>query len=475
MKKKQEVKKLEFSIDDSRIVGLVDEVLIPELAVKLGMAIGTFFGKKSVIAASRDHRSDSHMIKRALSGGLMATGIDILDLHAAPTSTLQFIVRRFGCDGGLSFTGAHYLDGETSIRIMDGAGNELEKHDLERIAEIADLESYQRVKKNEIGSIEPIENAMAVYKNGLATFVDKKIFSQKNFRVVLDLSLGPASLSVPAVFSELNIDVVTINAHRSSIINREGVIFPNPQSLWRVTDAVKAVKADLGAIIDVEGVKVIFVDDKGRFYAPEDTAAFLIYHSLKKRQGNIILSKLFTKRFDETFKSMGSEIIRTTDKPGDIGRLITSERAVIGATDNGKIYNPIWGAETDGALSTLTLLSILALNKRPLNNLMQEFEDLRSKSEIISRMKRTVNLPESLSQLDFFRAVRHKKNFLVRDSLIGIKHELNDGGVGHYMVGSNEREIKILVESTDSSKIASQIDSCVELAMEIIEEHKNKN
>ena len=122
---------MKFSIDESRIVGLVDDVLIPEVAVKLGLAIGTFFGKKSVIAASRDHRSDSHMIKRALSGGLMATGIDILDLHAAPTSTLQFIVRRFGCDGGLSFTGGHYLDGEISIRILDGSGNELAKEDLE--------------------------------------------------------------------------------------------------------------------------------------------------------------------------------------------------------------------------------------------------------------------------------------------------------------------------------------------------------
>ncbi len=441
MKNKNGVKKLKFSIDESRIVGLVDDALIPEIAVKLGLAIGTFFGKKSVIAASRDHRSDSHMIKRAVSGGLMATGVDILDLHAAPTSTLQFIVRRFGCDGGLSFTGAHYLDGEISIRIMDGSGNELEKEDLERIAEIADLESYSRVKKASIGTIEPIENASQVYKNALATFVDKKIFDQKNFRVVLDLSLGPASLSVPQVFSELNIDVVTINAHRSNIINKEGVIFPNPQSLKRVSDAVKAVNADLGAIIDVEGVKVVFVDDKGIIYPPEDTAAFLIYHSLKKRQGNIILSKLFTKRFDETLKGIGAEVIRAQDLPGDIGRLINSERAVIGATDNGKIYNPIWGAETDGALSALTLLTILATNKKSLSDMMQEFESMKSRSEIISRMETTIALPDSLSQFNFFRKIRHAQNYKIRDSLIGIKIELEEGGVCHFLTGSGEKEI----------------------------------
>ena len=412
------------------------------------------------------------MIKRALSGGLMATGIDILDLHAAPTSTLQFIVRRFGCDGGISFTGAHYLDGEISIRIMDGSGNELEKKDLEKIAELADLKTYKRVKKSEIGSIEPIENAMQVYKNGLASFVDKNIFKLKQFRVVLDLSLGPSSLSVPAVFSELNIDVVTINAHRSNIINKEGEIFPNPQSIKRVSDAVNAVKADIGAIIDVEGVKVVIVDEKGKVYPPEDTAAFLIYHSLKKRQGNIILSKLFTKRFDECLKSLGGEIIRATDSPGDIGRLINSERAVIGATDNGKIYNPIWGAETDGALSTLTLLTILALNRKSLSSMMQEFEDLKSKSEIISRMESSINLPDNLSQMNFFREIRHKKNYHVRDTLIGIKFELDEESVGHFMVEDDEHKIKFLVESTNSSKIATCLDTCRELATEVIQNYK---
>ena len=463
---------MKFSIDESRIVGLVDDILLPEVAVKLGLAIGTYFGKKSVIAASRDHRSDSHMIKRSLSGGLMAAGVDILDLHAAPTSTLQFIVRRFGCDGGLSFTGAHYLDGEMSIRIMDSSGNELTKDDLEKIAEMAELETFKRAKKHEIGIIEQIENASQVYKAALSTFVDKKIYMTKNFRAVLDLSLGPASLSVPAVFSELNVDVVSINAHRSNIINKEGVLFPNPQSIKRVCDAVISVKADIGAIIDVEGVKVVFVDDKGRFYPTEDTAAFLIYHSLKKRQGNIILSKLFTRRFDETFKSMGAEIIRAKDTPGDIGRLMTSERAVIGATDNGKIYNPIWGAETDGALSTLTLLSILATTGKPLSALMLEFEDLRSKSEVISRMKRTINLPEKLSQLEFFRAVRHLRQYRIRDSLIGIKIDLEDGGVGHFMVGATDNDIKILVETSNSSKIASQTDECVALAMQAIQNVK---
>ena len=79
---------------------------------------------------------------------------------------------------------------------------------------------------------------------------------------------------------------------------------------------------------------------------------------------------------------------------------------------------------------------------------MLEFEDLRSKSEIISRMKRTINLPENLCQLEFFRAVRHLRQYRIRDSLIGIKIDLEDGGVGHFMVGATDNDIKILVETS---------------------------
>lgn len=466
---------MKFSIDESRIVGLVEDVLIPEVAVKLGLAIGTFFGKKSVIAASRDHRSDSHMIKRALSGGLMATGVDILDLHAAPTSTLQFIVRRFGCDGGLSFTGAHYLDGEISIRIMDGSGNELAKEDLERIVEIAELDTFTRVKRQEIGSIEPIENAMLVYKNALASFVNKNVLQSCNFRVVLDLSLGPLSISLPSLFSELNIDVITINAHRTSLVNKEGEIFPNPQSIKRVSEAVIAVKADLGIIIDVEGTKAVFVDEKGKIYPPEHTAAFFIYQILTTRNGVIVLSKLFTNRFDKLLEDEGGNIVRSKDLPGDIGRLIASERAVIGATDNGKIYNPVWGAETDGALTALNLLTIVATNKKPLSLMMKEFKDLSVKAGIIHKKVTHFTLPDNLNQINFFRALRHIQKYNVRDSLIGIKKELNDESIGHFIAAQHDKQINLLVESSDEGKLDELIEKYLALANEVINANSHKS
>jgi phosphomannomutase len=454
---------MKFLIDESRIVGLVEDKLTSEVAVKLGLAIGTYYGKKSVIATARDFRSDSHMIKRAISSGLMATGIEILDLHAAPTSALQFIVRKFGCDGGISFTGAHYLDGEISVRLLDSTGNELEKSELEKIAGYAERSDFSRVKtKFEIGGIEGIENSMQVYKNALMSFVDRVLISKSGFKAVLDLSLGPISVSVPTLFTDLNIDLTTMNAHRTSAINKVGALFPDPDSILTIEKAVRAVEANLGIIIDVEATKTLFISDQGNIIQPEDAAAFLIHHTLKTRSGTVILSELFTKRYDKAFLDIeGTKIRRVPDSPGNIGRTMENERAVIGATDNGKVYNPLWGAESDGTLTSLTMLLILARSKSSLSKLMDNFIEVNSDNESIFREKQIVEL-KNISQLNFFRKLRQEKSYKVRDSLIGIKIPFEEGVV-HFYLGKEKNEVNILGETSDENKLNLLMTKCLDL------------
>ncbi|MHA2363028.1 MAG: hypothetical protein ACXAC7_03655 [Candidatus Hodarchaeales archaeon] len=458
---------MEFSIDEGRIVGHTDETLFPEFATKLGLALGTFFGKGSIIATTRDFRKDSRMLKRSLSGGLMGTGVDILDLHAAPTSTLQFVVRRFGASGGISFTGAHYLEGEISIRILDSTGNEIEHENLNKIFDIALNGNFARVSRNEIGIHDTIENSMDIYHKALMNFVKNDTIAKANFRLIVDCSLGPVASVVPNIFSDLNIDIVTMNAHR--IAPQE--VLPNPQSIQRVSKAITAINADLGFIIDVEGVKLVALDNEGQIIPPEDLCALLIWQNLQTRKGPVVLSKLFTHRFDEVFESLGAKIVRTEDSPGNIGRQISLERAVIGATDNGKLYNPIWGAETDGTLSALTLLQDMEQRQENLADLIKYFENHRSRAEKVSRMITKIPLPSKVSQLEFFRKLTRNGTFM-RDTLVGIKLEVMSG-FGHFMSSTIEKEVQLIVETPISQDFASICDRCQELAENTINELKS--
>ena len=107
-----------------RIMAFSNITLTPELASVLGGAMGTLLDQNAVVMVGRDYRRDSRMLKRSFSGGLMASGIELIDLHAVPTNILQFSVRRFGADAGVMITRSHNLAGMVSIKMFDSTGVE---------------------------------------------------------------------------------------------------------------------------------------------------------------------------------------------------------------------------------------------------------------------------------------------------------------------------------------------------------------
>jgi phosphomannomutase/phosphoglucomutase len=52
--------------------GVVNVELTPEMAIKLGAAIGTFFGKDKNIIIGYDARTSGPMFAKAVTSGLMA-------------------------------------------------------------------------------------------------------------------------------------------------------------------------------------------------------------------------------------------------------------------------------------------------------------------------------------------------------------------------------------------------------------------
>jgi phosphomannomutase len=457
-----------FQLFEGRIIGIANRTLFPELAAELGTAFGTWLGKGSIVAIARDYRADCHMIKRACTGGIMASGVDIIDMHSTPTSTLQFVVRKFGANAGISFTGSHYIDGELAIKLIDEAGNEIDGQIAKEIMDIFYTKKFIRVSKREIGNIETIANSIEIYQNAMLGFVNRSVIEAANFNIVLDCSLGPTSLQVPNILSGLATDITTMNTQQVS----PQEVLPDAKSLQRISKTVEAINAELGIVLDVEGVKIVGIDNLGKIVPPEDLTALIIWEYLKEHKGNVVLSNYFTRRFDEAFTKAGANIIRVADSPGNIGRVMSNERAIIGTTDNGKLFNPIWGPESDGTLTALTLLEILAKRKTTLRDLIIELEGNRCKAEDVATSNNIISLPSMLNQRKFFDQLMHKaiqSNLAIRDTLIGYKIAFLSGWA-HFMVTPKLQEVYLLCETYKSEELAKISDSAMDLAKIIIKD-----
>src|SRR5512137_3214095 len=88
------------------IRGLTNKELTPEMAIRIGLSIGTFFKKKSLLVG-HDARISGPMFAKSVISGLAATGCNVSFAGMAPTPALQFAVKNQKFDGGVIITASH--------------------------------------------------------------------------------------------------------------------------------------------------------------------------------------------------------------------------------------------------------------------------------------------------------------------------------------------------------------------------------
>src|SRR4030066_2496051 len=81
------------------IRGLVNKELTPDMAIKVGLAIGTFFRRKNLLLGY-DARTSGPMFAKAITASLTATGCNVFFAGMASTPALQFAVKNHRLDGG---------------------------------------------------------------------------------------------------------------------------------------------------------------------------------------------------------------------------------------------------------------------------------------------------------------------------------------------------------------------------------------
>ena len=89
--------------------GLVEQDLQPDLVVKLGRAVGTYAAQRGVktMTLGRDCRLSSPALSAGIQKGLLASGIDVIDIGTCATPMLYFSVRHLKTGGGVMVTGSH--------------------------------------------------------------------------------------------------------------------------------------------------------------------------------------------------------------------------------------------------------------------------------------------------------------------------------------------------------------------------------
>jgi phosphomannomutase/phosphoglucomutase len=386
------------------IRGLVNKELTPEIAVKIGSAIGTYF-KRGNLIIGYDARTSSPMLAKAVISGLNATGCSVYFAGMAPTPALQYAVKNHKTDGAVIITASHNPPEYNGIKVVWNDGIELSREQEIEIENIFFNEEIHYAKWNSIGATRELQGVIEDYIGAIKKHVNVDEIAEKHYHIVIDTANSVGTLAIPALLRDLGCKVTTLNA------NIDGTFpgrppEPRPENLENLALTVKALDADLGVAYDGDADRSLFVDDEGEIHWGDKTFALVEKHFLKDNPGEKIVTSVSSSTLvKEIADACGGEIVWTKVGSVTISQTMKKIGAKLGGEENGGIFYGPHQSVRDGGMTTALILNIMAKTGEKLSKLLGELPKYfieKGKVECPTQLKEKTleKLTEQLSGLN---------------------------------------------------------------------------
>jgi phosphomannomutase / phosphoglucomutase len=354
------------------IRGLVNKELTPEIAIKIGTAIGTFFGKNKNLLLGFDARTSGPMFARAVLSGLTATGVNVYVAGMASTPAIQFAVKNHKMDGGVIISASHNPPEYNGIKVIWSDGIETSHEQEVEVENIYFDNKVVFADWKELGVKRQLPGINEEYAEAIKKHVDVEKIASKHFHVVVDAANSVGGLACPPLLRDLGCKVTSINANIDGTFPGR-MPEPRPESLGELSATVKAIGADMGVAFDGDADRSIFVDANGTIYWGDKTFAIVIKQHLLKNPGAKIVTPVSSSTLiKDTVEAYNGHLIWTKVGSVTVSQTMKAENADLGGEENGGIFYRPHQAVRDGAMTTALLLNIMADNGKTLAELVAE-------------------------------------------------------------------------------------------------------
>ncbi len=345
-----------FGTDGVR--GVANKGLLPEDALRLGLAASRVFGGKVLIG--RDTRLSGDMLSRALSAGLTSGGAAVVDLGVLPTPGVAALAPLLGASAAGVVSASHNPYPDNGIKFFSGEGRKLS---AEKEREIEDLfeDDAPRPTGGGVGTVEVLGDAARLYAESV---LDHLRPSARGVKVLLDCANGAAYEVAPLVFGEAGVDLTLKGTKPTGTNINEGCGSTH-------VDALDASGHDVAFAFDGDADRVLAVDEKGNVVDGDRIIAILA-RDMKERgvlSGEVVVTVMSNLGF---FRAM--EAMEIPCEVTDVGDRYVAEAmgrlgAPLGGEQSGHVILSEYVTTGDGIVTALALLDVMARSGRPLSEL----------------------------------------------------------------------------------------------------------
>ena len=349
------------------IRGIYGKGVDTTLAYKVGRAFARLSNEDSFMIGY-DARTYSEQLYQAVGHGLVAEGKRVRGIGMVTTPQLHFYQMHEGYAGGVMVTASHNPPEYHGFKLFDDRGGSVsyEKGLREIEALVAGMGDEPPLPG---GSFEEVDRIDEYIDFVCAPLNGQKIAS----RVVIDVGGGSAGRVFRSISDRLDLSSHILNEQPDgSFLNRD----PNPlkpESRRQAAAKVFEHGADLGALLDGDGDRVVFLDEHGESVANYYIAALIAEELLSEQPGSAIVYDLISSRaLAERISQLGGKPVVSKVGYTFLYDAMIAEAALFGAETSGHVYFKVTDSyyTESAAYALVVLLKLLGKRRKPLSELL---------------------------------------------------------------------------------------------------------
>ncbi len=263
------------------IRGIVPSTVTEETAEGIGKAFGTLAlaqGQTSV-AVGRDGRLSGPSLSAALMRGLVAVGIEVIDVGMVTTPMLYFAASTL-CKSGIQVTGSHNPKDYNGFKMVL-AGRAIYGEDIQAIRRMMEGETWALKTGGTLRSVD----VTAAYQARIAS--DIKL--ARPMKIIVDCGNGIAGATAPDIFRAIGCEVTELFSEVDGNFPNHHPDPSKPENLQDLIKALQSSDAELGLAFDGDGDRLGIVTKDGQNIYPDRQMMLFAKDVLSRVPGGTIL------------------------------------------------------------------------------------------------------------------------------------------------------------------------------------------
>ncbi|WP_051938285.1 phosphomannomutase/phosphoglucomutase [Ghiorsea bivora] len=360
------------------IRGIAGEEITEHFAYTLAIAYAQLLPKdvSQPVVVARDVRLSGLDLQQAVIRGLMAQGIDVIDLGMVPTPMAYYAVYHLHTAGCIMVTASHNPSAYNGFKLMLGQES-FHGACLQKLKQIMLEEPINKARKQ--ASLQ-YQDLSQVYTD----FVTKDCALARPLKVVIDAGNGPAGLVAAPVYRGLGCEVIELYCEPDGRFPNH---HPDPtveDNMQDIAAKVCEVGADLGIAFDGDGDRIGVVDEQGHIIWGDMLLLLFARELLLSHPGATVISEAKSSQllYDDIQAHGGEALMWRTGHS-----LMKAKMKQTGALLAGEMSGHFFFADRyfgfdDAIYAGARLMQLLAAQSLPLSFLLHDLPTKVSTPEI---------------------------------------------------------------------------------------------